>query len=152
MRAHSALAFGFFSMGLHHELTIYRSALDLLTKTVSINRNMPRDLKVTLGKSLLDGVSDFSRLIMHANIAVGAGKVPHLDELLAKLEVISFQYRGLAELGAVPRKHHADVIELVDTIGKQAGGWKRKAAGMEPPTDREITNAVSSPVQSSLML
>lgn len=137
-------------MGLHHELSIYRDSRTLLIKTISIVRNLPRDLKQTLGRSLLEGVSDFSRLIMHANIAVGAGKVPHLEELLSKLEVIGFQFRALAEMKAVPRSHHADVIELMAAIGKQAGGWKKGSSS--EPTNHEKTNAVSSPVQSQLRL
>lgn len=137
-------------MGLHHELSIYRDSRTLLVKTISIVRNIPRDLKQTLGRSLLEGVSDFSRLIMHANIAMGAGKIPHLDELLAKLEVIGFQFRALAEMGAVPRTHHAEVIELMAAIGKQAGGWKRD--NKPAPENHELTNAAASPVQSQLRL
>lgn len=137
-------------MGLHHELPIYRDSRALLIKTISIIRNIPRDLKATLGKSLLDGVSDFSRLIMHANIAMGDGKVPHLDELLTKLEVIQFQFRALAEMGVLPRTHHADVIELMASIGAQAGGWKK--GSISAPVNGEQSNVATPPVQSSLRL
>lgn len=119
-------------MGLHHELSIYRDARRLLEQTLKIVRNLPRDLKQTMGKSLLDGVSDFSRLIMRANVALGAGKVVHLDDLIERVEVIGFQFRALAEMRAIPRTHHAEVIETLAAIGAQAGGWKKASAAASP--------------------
>lgn len=124
-------------MALHHELPIYRDTRKLLGQTLKIVRNLPRDLKQTMGRSLLEEVSDLSRLIMRANVAQGSGKVVHLVDLVERAEVIGFQFRALADVGVVPRTHHADVIESLAAIGKQANGWKKGFA--------------SSPVQESLL-
>lgn len=124
-------------MALHHELPIYRDTRNLLGQTLKIVRNLPRDLKQTMGRSLLEEVSDLSRMIMQANVAQGSDKRIPLTELIERAEVIGFQFRALAEIGVVPRTHHADVIESLAAIGKQANGIKKKFA--------------SSPVQESLL-
>lgn len=62
-------------MALHHETEIYASAMALAKFSVSAARQMPRDIKMLLGKSLFDEAAmthkDFGHALLHVTKACG---------------------------------------------------------------------------------
>lgn len=65
---------------LHTDLPIYRAAYELLRTVMDCTRNMPRDLKRTLGEKIAQEVIDIELLVFRANVA--RDKTPYLDKLL----------------------------------------------------------------------
>lgn len=110
-------------MGMHTELSIYKSSLGLLQMATNITRNIPRDLKQSLGKRVIDECIDVLMLIARANSTTD--KRPHLTLLVEKVQVIEFLMRLFKESRFISIPQHANAIEVTTSIGKQANAWKR---------------------------
>ncbi len=110
-------------MALHHELSIYKQAYELLSLATDITRNIPRDLKAGLGAAVRDECITLLKLIARANAA--KDKTPHLDQLIESNDVISFLLRVLRDKRFISVDQHAKAIVLTISVGKQANGWRK---------------------------
>jgi len=113
-------------MGLHYETPIYKAAYELLILTTEITRNIPRDLKAGLGATVRDECIKLLVLIARANST--ANKVPHLVEMLERVQIVDFLLRLLKDKQFISVKQHANAMQITISIGKQATGWKKSAA------------------------
>ena len=127
-------------MALHTELPIYKSAYDLLSAAADVTRNFPRDFKRSIGEKVRDECVEIIVLIFKANVA--AYKIPHIDNLLERLQVVELLLRLSKDKRFISTKQYAQVIEITDQIGKQSSGWKKQQAAASP--------AVESPRQLNL--
>lgn len=116
-------------MALHSQLPIYKVAYDLLSVATDVTRNMPRDYKASIGGRIRDECVDLVVLIFRANIA--RNKVPHLEDLLERLQVAELLFRLSRDKRFISIGQYAHAIELTNSIGKQANGW-RKASAASP--------------------
>lgn len=116
-------------MALHSQLPIYKVAYDLLSVATDVTRNMPRDYKTSIGGRIRDECVDLVVLIFRANIA--RNKVPHLEDLLERLQVAELLFRLSRDKRFISIGQYAHAIELTNSIGKQANGW-RKASAASP--------------------
>jgi hypothetical protein len=116
-------------MGLYTETDIYRPARSLALLVVKYLRSIPRDYQRSIGDDARYDAFKIVLLIMRANIARGANKVPHIEQLLEHLEVLKLTLCFADELGVLSHDQHAETMDLSEEIGKQATGWKAWAAG-----------------------
>ena len=112
-------------MSLHTDLPIYKQAYDLLDVITDLAKNMPRDFKVSIGGKLRDECVEIVTLIFRAN--VNRNKVPHLTDLIERLQVTELLLRLSRDKRFISIPQYARGIELTNSIGKQAGGWRRAA-------------------------
>lgn len=112
-------------MALHSELPIYKAAYDLLNIITDFARNMPRDFKQSIGNKLRDEAVEITVLIFRANVA--KEKAPHLQELLERQQVIDLLIRLARDKRLISTKQYASAIQLTNTVGKQANGWRSYA-------------------------
>ena len=117
-------------MALHHELPIYKQTYDLLTMAVQITRNIPRDFKRLIGEELRAECVQMMVLIFRANTATE--KYPHIQELLERLQVVELMLRMSKDMRWISIKQFASAVELTQSIGKQATGWKRHYSKQSP--------------------
>ena len=110
-------------MAMHTDLKIYKVSMDLLSLATSLTRNIPRDLKLSLSKRVIDECIDVLMLIARANAS--KDKQPHLTLLVEKVQVIEFLMRLFKENRFISIPQHAKAIEVTTSIGKQANAWKR---------------------------
>ncbi|WP_053183585.1 four helix bundle protein [Pseudomonas thivervalensis] len=110
-------------MAMHTELQIYKVSMGLLHMATNLTRNIPRDLKQSLGKRVIDECIDVLMLIARANST--RDKHPHLTSLVEKVQVIEFLMRLFKESRFISVPQHAKAIEVTTSIGKQANAWKR---------------------------
>lgn len=115
-------------MALHHQLPIYKLASDLASLAADLAKNMPRDFKRTLGEKVLMECIEVTILIFRANIAVGQGKVPYIQQILERIQVIELMLRLAIDKHLISPRQFARAIEITDPIGRQATGWKKNAA------------------------
>ena len=54
-------------MAMHTELAIYKASMGLLHMATTMTRNIPRDLKQSLGKRVIDECIEVLMLIARAN-------------------------------------------------------------------------------------
>lgn len=110
-------------MALHHELPIYRDTYDLLSKVLDVTRNIPRDFKRLIGEELRAECVKVMVLIFRANVATD--KVSHIQELLERLQVVELMLRMSKDKRWISTGHYASAVELTQSIGRQATGWKK---------------------------
>ncbi|WP_248769113.1 four helix bundle protein [Pseudomonas sp. MWU12-2345] len=110
-------------MAMHTELSIYNAAMGLLHMATNLTRNIPRDLKQSLGKRVIDECIDVLMLIARANSS--RDKRPHLELLVEKVQVVEFMMRLFKDNRFISVPQHANAIEVTTSIGKQANAWKR---------------------------
>ena len=113
-------------MALHSTLPIYKATYELLVLVIQVTRNMPRDLKSSMGADLRGECVALVKLIYQANAA--ADKVPYLTELLERLQVAELLFRVSKDLKLVSVAQYARLIELTAAVGKQANGWRKYSA------------------------
>ncbi|MBD9573771.1 four helix bundle protein [Pseudomonas sp. PDM23] len=113
-------------MALHTELSIHKTAEELLGLTLDLVRNIPRDLKQVIGSKLRDEALQVLVLIGRANMA--KDKVAHLNQLLESIWMVNYLLSTLASKRFISLKQHASAMQLTASIGKQANAWKGKFA------------------------
>jgi hypothetical protein len=113
-------------MAATSNLPIYKVAYDLFGVVTDAVRNMPRDVKQLVGSRVATEAMDIVTLIFRANAAIN--KVPHLSELLERLEVINLLLRLARDKRLISTKAYAAAIKLTEQVGKQAGGWRKSSA------------------------
>ena len=112
-------------MALHHELPIYKATYQLLGVAVDITRNIPRDFKRQFGDKVRDLCTNMIVLIFRANVA--QYKAEHIDALLEDLQVTELLFRLLKDKKFISTAQYAAAIEITNSIGKQASGWKKSS-------------------------
>lgn len=118
-------------MALHTELPIHKAAYDLLDVVVELVKNMPRDFKQSLGGELRDECLAVLLAIYRANVA--SDKVPHLNALIERLQMVILMLRLARDKQMISTKGFARTVPLTQSIGKQATGWRNKYL---PPVSR----------------
>ena len=110
-------------MALHFETEIYKVTYELLNLVTDYAKNMPRDYKATIGGKLRDECIEISTLIYRANVA--DDKAPFLSTLIERAQVAELLLRLSRDKRLISTGQYAQAIELSDSIGKQANGWRR---------------------------
>lgn len=105
-------------MALHTQLPIYKVAYDLFDTIMVLAKNMPRDLKQSIGGKLRDECIEILTLIFRANTA--REKAPHLGDLIERLQVAELLLR-------LSRDKHLETGQYAKAIThqqrRQAGQW-----------------------------
>ena len=112
-------------MALHTQLPIYKVAYSLFDLSTDLAKNMPRDFKQGIGGKLRDECVEIVVLIFRANCS--KEKAPHLETLIERLQVAELLLRLSRDKRLISTAQYAAAIELTQSIGKQAGGWRRSA-------------------------
>jgi hypothetical protein len=128
-------------MALHTELPIHKLAYDLLGLAVDLVRNMPRDVKKTLGDTIRDECLRMLLLIAKANAALD--KVPHITSLLEARETVELLLRTCHDKRFISHTQWARAVELTETIGKQAGGWRKQSERGREAEQSDLFSAAS---------
>jgi uncharacterized tellurite resistance protein B-like protein len=113
-------------MAMHDQLPIYKIAFDLLSLATDLTRNMPRDLKAGLGAEVRAECIKMLMSIARANSNIN--KIAHITDIIERNDVVKFLLRLFKEKRYISIKQHAAAIELIESISKQANGWKKKYA------------------------
>lgn len=115
-------------MAITQHLPIYKLARDLTSLAADLTKNMPRDFKRTLGEKVLVECIDMSILIFRANVAGGHERLAFIQQLLERTQVIELILRLCVDRRLISRPQYAKAIEITDSLGRQATGWKKHAA------------------------
>jgi hypothetical protein len=112
-------------MAIHTNLPIYKVAYDLLDVVTELVKNMPREFKRSIGGKVSDECVEIVVLIFRANCA--QEKAPHLTDLIERLQVCELLLRLSRDKRLISTGQYAKAIELTNSVGKQANGWRRNA-------------------------
>lgn len=118
---------------------IYLDCRKLLDIILNITPNFPREYKFTIGNKMHDiGVgliADISAAYLNRDRAT---RIQHLVNFQSKFEVLKTLIRIAGERRWIlGRSRHADIIELLDAIGKQSTAWKNSLIRIDSKQDNE---------------
>lgn len=114
-------------MALHTELPIYRTGVKLLTLAVKVHEQMPRNMKRILGEKIMQHCVDMLDLMALSNASQRDARAGFIEELLTRQRAVTVLLRVSHDSRYLSPKLWAESIELLGSIGKQAGGWLKNA-------------------------
>lgn len=115
-------------MALHSETEIYAAVAELAKFSITAARQMPRDVKMLLGKSLVDETVWMGVLILRLNKARDAAKLPVVEEIIEHVEISTIYLRLARDLKFIPTRLFAQSLPLTASIAKQAYGIRNHFA------------------------
>jgi len=89
-------------------------------------KQFPRDYKFTLGQKMKDEVTEMVVLIYKANST--ENKAPIIEALLERLQVVELLVRLSHDMKIMSTKLYASIVEMTESLAKQAQGWKKATA------------------------
>lgn len=114
-------------MALHTELPIYRTGVRLLELAIKAQVQMPRTVKRALGEKITQHCVEILDLMALANASQHEARARYIEKLLTQQRAITVLIRVSHDARYISPKLWADSIELLGSIGKQAGGWLKTA-------------------------
>jgi hypothetical protein len=114
-------------MALHTELPIYRTGVRLLGLAIDAQVQMPRTVKRALGEKITQHCVEILDLMALANASQREERAAYIGQLLTQQRAITVLIRVSHDARYISPKLWADSIELLGSIGKQAGGWLKTA-------------------------
>jgi hypothetical protein len=120
-------------MALHTDLPIHRTGVELLDLATKAQEQMPRGVKRSMGERLFQLCVDMLSLMALANATKRAERAAHLQELLKLVHTAQVVLRVCFDSRYVSPKIWGKATQLLDSIGRQAGGWLKSAAMNKAP-------------------
>jgi len=119
-------------MALHTELPIYKTGVDLLSLAVKVQEQMPRGVKRSLGDKISQHCVEMLDLMALANATQHAERAAHIHALLKQQRAATVLLRVSHESRYVSHALWGRSVQLLDSIGKQGGGWLKKSHRKAP--------------------
>ena len=114
-------------MSLHTDLPIYKKGRDLVQLAFNVQQQMPRSFKRTLGEKITVHCTDMLDLMAQANATRGAERAVIIRELLKLQHTTTVLLRVCHDMRFISHKVWGESVQLLDSIGKQGGGWLKHA-------------------------
>ena len=113
-------------MKSYKDLDVYVSTYNL-TKTLTHGiKHMRRDLKIILGKDILNVCTDIILLIYKASVERDASsRVDVIEDIEKSLQVLSLKIRLSKDMNVLSTTCYAQSVESIKNIEDQCSSWKR---------------------------
>lgn len=118
---------------------IYLDCRKLLDIILDITPNFPRAYKFSIANKMHDiGVALIAEISAAYLNRDRATRIQHLVNFQSEFEVLKTLMRIAGERKWIlGRSRHADIIELLDAIGKQSTAWKNSLIKLDSKQDSE---------------
>ena len=103
------------------DLPIIQKTYDLIKWYVPLLNKLPRDHRFQLGERIVSGLYDLLEGLVLARYQ--RDKLPQLQQLNSKLDVLRYQTRLLLDFDLLSHKRYQYVGQLINGIGVELGGW-----------------------------
>jgi len=120
-------------MALHHDTQLYAAIADLQKFVARRCVHLPRGVKGLFGERLVDETLNMMVTMRHANIARGADKVAHFEQLLDLVESSRSILRTLWHHKWLSHTAWGESLPLIVSIGKQATALRNHFAPEPAP-------------------
>ena len=117
---------------LHHQLPIYKKGCELVSLAFNVQRQMSRDFKRSLGEKITSHCTDMVDLMALANATRGHERTAYIKELLKRQHATTVLLRVSHDMRFISPKVWAASVQLLDSIGKQGGGWLKSSSEKAP--------------------
>jgi hypothetical protein len=109
-------------MALYYDLPIFHATYKLTLSIFELTKHFSREYKFTLGQDMKRDCLNLVRSIYRANKT--KEKEKYLEQFLDEFEVLKFEVRLCKDLNLISIKQQADLVQLMESIGKQITGWR----------------------------
>ncbi|MBQ3362013.1 MAG: four helix bundle protein [Prevotella sp.] len=120
-------------MAQSEDLPIFKSAYDLLEKLVGLSKELPKFFRYSLGTRMVDLCLDLLGQVYRANMSQEV-REQVLTDLLIDYRQLLMLLRVVYRQKAISSGRYVELISLLDSIGRQATGWKQKTARGASPS------------------
>lgn len=118
-------------MALYYTLPLYRDTYRLILLIYGAVREFPREYKYSLGQELRRDSMQLVRHIYRANSGSGSARREALERFGDDFELVRLELRLSFDLKLIGLKPFGQITALMESIGKQASGWRRTASPAE---------------------
>ena len=115
-------------MTIHTDLPIYRTGVELMNLAIDAQAQMPRGIKRSLGDKISQHCVEMLDEMALANATQREERAHHIDEVLKRQRAVTVLLRVTFDRRNLSPKLWATSVTLLDSIGKQCGGWKKSAS------------------------
>ena len=119
-------------MTLHTDLPIYKRGCDLVRLAFTVQQQMPRSFKRTMGEKITTHCTDMLDLMALANASRGQERAIYIRKLLQRNHATSVLLRVCHDMRFISPALWASSMQLLDSIGKQGGGWLKDVHSRNP--------------------
>ena len=120
-------------MALHTSLPIYATGGKLLSLAIRIQVQMPRAVKRDLGGAIQTHCISMLNSMALANASMRPEhRMHHIEQVLEIQRALQILMRVSFDEKYVSHKLWGEATLLMDSIGKQAGGWRKKTTNGAP--------------------
>lgn len=117
-------------MAKYKHLPIYKATYDLLLRIMQVVNKFQREYKYTLGEKLQNETIELVICIYRANSA--RDKAECIKSILEHVQFIELFLRISHDLNLLPREHYSQIVEMAESVAKQAQAWLNSLNGKEP--------------------
>ena len=111
------------------ELPIIQKTYDLIKWYVPLLNRLPREHRFQLGDRMIAGLYNLLESLVLARYQ--KDKLPLLQQLNSKLDVLRYQTRLLLDFDLIANRRYQHVSKLIDAIGTDLGGWIKQQRGKQ---------------------
>jgi hypothetical protein len=120
-------------MALHDQLPIHRTGVKLLLLAVRVQVQLPRDVKKLLGEKIMAHCVEMLDLMALANATQREARAAYIRDLLREQRAATVLLRVCYDARYLTApKLWAESMEVLGSIGSQAGGWLKKTTNGAP--------------------
>lgn len=112
-------------MGLYDKTPIYLRTQELIRLVYSLSVHVSREYKYTLMQDIKRDVMNLTRYIFRANTS--QDKRPYLNQLAEEFEFVRMELRLCFDLRLFGVEKQAQLVRLLDDIGRQINGWRKSS-------------------------
>lgn len=117
------------TMAQSEDLPIFKASYDLLEQLTDLAKDLPKFFRYSIGQRMVDLCLDLLGNIYRANMK--RDKAEPLTDLLICYRQLLLLLRVCYKQKALSTGRYAELVKLLDSIGRQATGWRQKFAGHE---------------------
>lgn len=114
-------------MAQSEDLPIFKASYDLLEQLTDLAKDLPKFFRYSIGQRMVDLCLDLLGNIYRANMK--RDKAEPLTDLLICYRQLLLLLRVCYKQKALSTGRYAELVKLLDSIGRQATGWRQKFAG-----------------------
>lgn len=105
------------------ELPIFKASYDLLERLTTLAKELPKFFRYSIGTRMVDLCLDMLGQVYRANMSK-TDRQQALTNLLISYRQLLMLLRVCYKQKALSTGRYAELMKLLDSIGRQATGWK----------------------------
>lgn len=108
---------------MYYELSVYAAVSALIKDVYALQRNLPRDLRYTVGQEVLLKLVQVLHFIYAANLNRGKNRAESIGSALSHMEFIMISFRVFNSLNVLSEKQYVGVSYKISDVIKQLTKW-----------------------------